>query len=376
MFKSVAINVQPKLSIVSVSYNQENYIRQTLEGFIAQKTDFDVEIIIADDCSTDSTARIIEEYAVKFPKLFKPILRTANVGAQVNVIDALKHAEGDYIALCEGDDYWTDPQKLQKQVDFLEAHPTYAVCFHPVSVVFEDKVKKNVIYPILNDDIVLDVDELLKWNFIQTNSVVYRRQQYNAIPDYILPLDWYLHLFHAQFGKIGYIDEVMSVYRRHEAGLWWDADNDTGKLLKKQSIPMMGLFIELLTLFSGSTARTGTIYYRINDLLNKLDSIGRNVLHATLAAYPSMIDGLVTHQAAELIRREKYIQYQERELVSKNARLHLQDKAITVRDERIVALEASLSELENSKLHKLRVTVYRQRRRLHLKPHKDKKSTP
>lgn len=374
--QNASYDVTPKVSVVTITYNQEKYIRQALECFVNQNTKFGVEFIVADDCSTDDTPNIISEYAKTYPGMIKPILRKRNIGAQNNCIDALQTARGEYVALCEGDDYWTNTNKLQKQADFLDTHADYALCFHPVEIIFEDGAKKESTFPVFSGKPKLNVDELLKWNFIQTNSVMYRRQSYDSIPDYVLPLDWYLHLYHAQFGKIGYTDEVMSVYRRHDAGLWWEADGDRNILLKKQSIPLLGLYIELLALFAGNTSRTDTIYYRINDLLNKLHSIDGNLLHATLDAYPGMIDGLVSHQAAELIRREQYIQYQERELVSKNTRLQLQDKAITVHDERIRALEASLFELENSKLHKLRDTVHRQRLKLRLKPDKDKKSTP
>lgn len=97
------------MSIVSISYNQEEYIREALDGFAAQRTEFPVEVIIADDASTDATPRIIGEYAARYPQLFRPILRQTNIGVHANFKDVLSAARGEYLALCEGDDYWTDP---------------------------------------------------------------------------------------------------------------------------------------------------------------------------------------------------------------------------------------------------------------------------
>lgn len=116
------------MSIVSISYNQEEYIREALDGFAAQRTEFPVEVIIADDASTDATPRIIGEYAARYPQLFRPILRQTNIGVHANFKDVLSAARGEYLALCEGDDYWTDPLKLSKQVKYLDRHPETTVC--------------------------------------------------------------------------------------------------------------------------------------------------------------------------------------------------------------------------------------------------------
>src|SRR5690606_17979110 len=134
---------------------------------------------------------IIKEYATKYPGIIKPILRKKNLGPQKNFLDVLRASKGEYIALCEGDDYWTDSSKLQKQVDFMDAHPGYALCFHLVRVFFEEKSKPDQIYPKTDKSKGLRTQNLLKENFIQTNSVMYRRQNYKDLPDNILPLDWF-----------------------------------------------------------------------------------------------------------------------------------------------------------------------------------------
>src|SRR4051794_36797472 len=108
----------PKVSVVTITYNLEAYIREALDSFLAQVTDFDFEVIVADDCSSDATPQIVEEYARAHPGVFKPILRRKNIGAQPNSVSSLMAATCDYVALCEGDDFWTDPAKLQKEADF------------------------------------------------------------------------------------------------------------------------------------------------------------------------------------------------------------------------------------------------------------------
>lgn len=120
---------EPLVSIVTITYNHEPYIRKCIEGVLMQKVNFLIEFIIAEDCSTDGTLAICKEYAEKYPELIRLITSENNVGAIANERRAMKAAKGKYIAFCEGDDYWTDPLKLQKQVDFLEKNPEYSVCF-------------------------------------------------------------------------------------------------------------------------------------------------------------------------------------------------------------------------------------------------------
>lgn len=118
------------VSIVCITYNHEPYLRQTLDSFLMQKTSFAYEIVLAEDCSTDGTRKICEEYAAKYPDMIHYIYRDHNVGYNENEYEAMNSAKGKYIAYCEGDDYWTISDKLQKQVDFLESHPEYSVCWH------------------------------------------------------------------------------------------------------------------------------------------------------------------------------------------------------------------------------------------------------
>ncbi|NCD41933.1 MAG: glycosyltransferase, partial [Bacteroidia bacterium] len=129
------------VSICCITYNHEPFIRQCLDGFLMQKTDFPFKIVIHDDCSTDKTPDVIREYKQKYPDILCPIFQEVNQmskGHSITVEFVLPACHGKYIALCEGDDYWTDPLKLQKQVDFLEAHPEYSLCGHNTKIVYEN----------------------------------------------------------------------------------------------------------------------------------------------------------------------------------------------------------------------------------------------
>lgn len=133
------------VSIECITYNHEHFIREALDGFLMQKTNFRFEVIVHDDASTDNTAAIIMEYAEKYPNIIKPILEKENIypkdhGATI-VKTVIKALRGKYVAICEGDDYWIDPNKLQKQIDFMERHPDFTFCFHNAKVHYEDNSK-------------------------------------------------------------------------------------------------------------------------------------------------------------------------------------------------------------------------------------------
>ena len=130
------------VSVCCMTYNHVSFIRQCLDGFMMQKCSFNFEVLIHDDASTDGTQNIIQEYVTRYPDIIKPIYQKENQyskGIDPNVKYNFSRAKGKYIAMCEGDDYWTDPYKLQKQVDFLESHPDYVMCSHNVDIYFQKK---------------------------------------------------------------------------------------------------------------------------------------------------------------------------------------------------------------------------------------------
>jgi glycosyltransferase involved in cell wall biosynthesis len=247
---------EPLVSICCITFNHEKFIKQTLDGFIMQRTNFPFEVFIHDDASTDNTANIIREYEKKYPDILKPIYQTENQfskGISISATYIFPRIKGKYVALCEGDDYWTDPLKLQKQVDFLERHPKCSICFHPVKVVCAEDPNRDEIFPIPKfrfNKTVLSFNDLVKHNFIQTNSVMYRwvinsESIKEVFPpqNLILPEDWYIHLIHAEKGMIGYIDEVMSVYRKHSGGIWWNSSRNKLEHYKKYGSNMINFFV-------------------------------------------------------------------------------------------------------------------------------------
>jgi glycosyltransferase involved in cell wall biosynthesis len=231
------------VSVVCITYNHEKYIEETLQGFCRQNTDFEVEFIVADDCSTDRTADIVRRYAAKDSRIV-PILHKKNLGVAGNFESAAARARGDYVALCEGDDYWIDPTKLQRQADQLDQDRDLSIVFHPVEVFNDADGKFEYLYPATTPD--LTIWELVFQNYIQTNSVMYRWRFRGGLPDWfdssILPLDWYLHLCHAEVGKIGYLARVMAKYRKHEGGIWSSAASEPLKLWRRYGLQQLRLF--------------------------------------------------------------------------------------------------------------------------------------
>jgi hypothetical protein len=281
----------PKVSVVSITYNHEAYIREALDGFVAQKTDFPVEIIVADDASTDATPAIIQEYADRHPHLFRPILRSENVGTHANLIDALSAARGTYLALCEGDDYWIDPMKLTKQVAFLDRHPKTAVCFHPVRMIWTDGHARDSKFPPVKLRRDLSVENLLLRNFMQTNSVVYRRlKSYDDIPADVMPLDWYLNVRHAIHGDIAMLPETMAVYRRHPQGMWHNRVADPPRFWLTQGPGHAAMFDAMLDLFPGDLQREEIVAGMVDWILREMAKVpgpeGRAVLLDTIAQHP------------------------------------------------------------------------------------------
>lgn len=162
------IKQSPLVSITCLTYNHAPYLRQCLDGFVMQKTSFPIEILIYDDASEDGTQDIIREYERKYPDLIKPIYQTENQyskGVKVEFVYNYPRAKGKYIAFCEGDDYWTDPNKLQKQIDFLERHQEHVMCSHQYKLYFQkEKIMDHAIRPIGNfsDGISFDLSFLIR----------------------------------------------------------------------------------------------------------------------------------------------------------------------------------------------------------------------
>lgn len=219
--------MQPLVSICSLVYNHEPYLRQCLDGFVMQQTSFPFEVVIHDDASTDGSAAIIREYATRYPNIFVPIYQTENQysqGKKVSSTYVFPRARGKYIALCEGDDYWTDPLKLQKQVDFLEANPEYSMCFHSANVFCQSSGQYNDLFAYVQDREYEGVEFIKKWT-VPTASVCFRRnvidsELYQTVRKnpYFVYGDLILFLSCASLGRIRGLSSMMSVYRRLDNG--------------------------------------------------------------------------------------------------------------------------------------------------------------
>lgn len=227
MDKNIAI-ARPKVSVSMITYNHEKFIAQAIESVIKQKTDYAIEIVIGEDGSMDSTAEIINQYIEKYPTLIRARFNKTNIGMASNFIKTLEECSGKYIAVLEGDDYWTDENKLQIQVDYLEANESIFGCFHDAANVDE---KNNIIkekYYTSPQKLYNQKDALtiLKGSYASC-SLLFRSCVIDNLPDWFLktPNDFTLDLLITQYGLLEYLPYNMSAYRIHQGGVWQGKDN-------------------------------------------------------------------------------------------------------------------------------------------------------
>ena len=222
---ATASNEQIAVSVICNTYNHERYIRDALESFLAQKTTFAFEVLVHDDASTDHTADIVREYEEKYPEIIKPIYETVNQYSLHNgMIKKLQfgRAKGKYIAVCEGDDYWTNPLKVQKQYDAMEAHPEVDMCAHAASVVRGGKTI-SVISPRKEFCIIPAEDVILGGGgYFATNSLFYLRSLRDNPPKFYqhLGFDYSVQIWGSLRGGILYLPDNMSVYRKGVENSW------------------------------------------------------------------------------------------------------------------------------------------------------------
>jgi glycosyltransferase involved in cell wall biosynthesis len=204
-----------------VTYNQERYIAQAIESALTQRTTFPFEIVIGEDCSTDTTRAIVCDFARRNPDQIRLRLAESNEGGKRNFMQTFAECRGKYVTILEGDDYWTSPDKLQLQVDALEAHPDWALCFHPTECIYEDGNEGPAVHPENWDRLESQLEDLFEQNFMLTSSVVFRNRLFPELPHWfgeIILGDWPLHILNAAHGKIGFLPQTMSAYRIHAGG--------------------------------------------------------------------------------------------------------------------------------------------------------------
>lgn len=212
-----------KVSVIIITYNQENLVDRAIAGVMHQKGDFDIELLVCNDASTDDTLLHVKRWKRRFPASIRIIDHEANVGFRANYLSGFRAATGKYLAMCDADDYWTDDRKLARQVEYMEAHPECAITFHRVTNVYSpSRVKTRS-----NGGQAVDttIEHLSRSNYITNLSVMYRRELVPAstLPDWLaetaLP-DYAYHMLYAMHGTIHFFPKSMGVYNQNAAGEW------------------------------------------------------------------------------------------------------------------------------------------------------------
>ena len=210
-----------------ITYNHAKYIEEAINGVLIQKTDFDIELVISNDNSTDNTDSIIKSVIEEkdHNKIIKYFKQERNLGMMNNFMFTLKQCKGDYIAMCEGDDYWLDQFKLQKQIDFMKANEEISFTFHRAQILHKGKFELNYRHKSYLDRTIINTDLFLIKAGARfcTASAIFKREVVNPIPDWFSQChvgDFPLMFLALEKGKIGYLEDVMCVYRLHSEGSW------------------------------------------------------------------------------------------------------------------------------------------------------------
>lgn len=221
------------VSVLMIAYNKEDYIEEAIKGVVKQskalrRLGFQPELIIMDDCSTDSTPAIIERYHKLYPEIIKPVRNPHNLGLQGNYLAGFPLCKGKYMAICDADDYWFLGSKLARQIKYMERHPECAITFHRMVNLYEDSGEKSLSNG--GTPVVTNISQLSRSNYITNSSVVYRREliELTALPAWMHDItspDYAMHMFYASKGNIRYFRRPMGVYRKASGSAWSMTDN-------------------------------------------------------------------------------------------------------------------------------------------------------
>lgn len=213
-----------KVSIAMVTYRHERFLAEAIESVLNQRTTFDFELVIGDDCSPDRTAEIAREYAAKYPDRVRLYEQPRNLGLTHNLSRTIDACRGQYVAWLEGDDFWTSPEKLQRQADYLDANPDCAWCFTRAIVVDENGQEIDAPPAVRTVKPKYTLADYLSRIFQpRACTVMFRHRLFERFPDWFYGMptgDMPLHVLNAQTGDIGFVDEVMAAYRIHPGGVW------------------------------------------------------------------------------------------------------------------------------------------------------------
>ena len=214
------------VTIASTTYNMEAFIAEAIDSWLAQETSFPFDVVISDDGSSDRTCDIIREYAAKYP--FIHLISTGHIGKMPNFIRSLQESKGKYVALCDGDDYWIDPHKLQKQFDFMESHPDFSECFTNSwvldTVSGERKIAKTQLWDEAETEGLLkhrDNDNV-QMSPGHTSTFFFRNKYLKEYPEWMfgdVMTDFPLYMLMSRYGKAKFINDITSVYRHRPDGV-------------------------------------------------------------------------------------------------------------------------------------------------------------
>lgn len=243
----------PLVSVRIVTYNHEQYIAQAIQSALDQETSFPFEIVIGEDFSTDETRAIVRQFELRNPEIVRVNYHTENRGRRFNFYNTLKDCKGKYIAILDGDDYWTTKDKLQSQIEYMESHPDVALCFHEVSNLVEDSSSETrFIAPTHHKKDVYTQEDMLRGCIVTAAASLFRSDLYTVPPpgfDTLPYCDWPFFLFLARKGDFHCIHRVMGVHRFHPKGAWTAIDSETRKRTNVEfydALLTTGLFDEIL----------------------------------------------------------------------------------------------------------------------------------
>lgn len=276
-----------KVSVLMLTYNQERYINEAIRSVMLQQTDFSFELVIGNDGSTDETGAICRTWQDNYPKQIVLLNREQNLGLQQNFIQSYAHCRGEYVAICEGDDFWTNKHKLQKQANFLDAHPDYSTCFHRVINYYEDNGTKSLSNGGQKEE--TNIVDLARSNYISNVAAMFRRGLFGELPEWFAKVstyDYAIHLLNAQYGKIHYMKTPMAVYRQHRRAIWSEAGTDKKLNISLQIRELlMAYFIENKEVYDALRNASAAIafslirYYRSANNEKMISETEKRILH-------------------------------------------------------------------------------------------------
>jgi glycosyltransferase involved in cell wall biosynthesis len=281
------------------AYNHERFVAQAIESVLAQKTAFRYRLLVGDDCSTDGTQAIIRSYAERHPDRIEFMFSPVNIGALHRnrvALQLLRRATAKYVTVLEGDDYWTSPDKLQKQVDFLERHPECSLCFHNAEMFYDDGSRPSSYLRPPDQKEISTLEDVATGMVPIPCTVLFRNNLLGELPDCFYQVrnaDWMLFLLLAEHGHIGYINEVMAAYRMHAGGNW------AGLNKRKQAKELVKTYkiIDARLNYKYSQA----IAKKIREIRDELSSHSEQYAHACLGRYHALVRAGQLSQALPLV---------------------------------------------------------------------------